>query len=207
MSIKLYDYELSQSCYRVRLLLSFLGLSYETIIVDVTKGEQKTPEYLRLNPLGKIPYFEDGAAHLRDSHTIIVYLARQYGSDRWLPSDPAEAGEVMQWIVFNATEMSISIEGLRRHKFGLYPTLNPQVATEKAADVLQFLNDHLENHDWLALSRPTLAELALFPGLALSSEVNISLTPYPHVERWLNRVKQLPGFIGMTGISTELVAA
>ena len=73
MSIKLYDFELSQSGYRVRLLLSLLGLSYETKVVNVMEGEQKVPEYLHLNPLGKVPYLEDGEAHLRDSHAIIVY--------------------------------------------------------------------------------------------------------------------------------------
>ena len=207
MSIKLYDFELSQSGYRVRLLLSLLGLSYETKIVNVMEGEQKVPEYLHLNPLGKVPYLEDGEVHLRDSHAIIVYLARQYGGEHWLPSDPAAAGEIMQWIVFNATEMSVSLEGLRRHHFGFYPTLNPQLATVKAAEVLQFLNIYLESNDWLALKRPTLAEIALFPGVALSSDVKVSLAPYPHVVRWLNRVKQMPGFVGMTGISTEPVAA
>ena len=79
----------------------------------------------------------------------------------------------MQWIIFNATEMSVSLEGLRRHHFGFYPTLNPEVATAKAAQVLQFLNIYLESHDWLALNRPTLAEIALFPGVALSSDLTL----------------------------------
>ena len=87
--IKLYDFELSGSCYKVRLLLNILKVSCERIPVDFVRKEHKTERFLKLNPLGEIPVLEDGDVLLRDAQAILVYIARTYDrSNTWFPDAP-----------------------------------------------------------------------------------------------------------------------
>ena len=86
--MKLYDLELSGNCYKVRLLLALLGQDHELAPVDVLGGEQKSAAHLARNPFGEIPVLEDGEVVLRDSQAILVYLAREYGGETWLPTAP-----------------------------------------------------------------------------------------------------------------------
>ncbi|CAE6869032.1 hypothetical protein R75465_08157 [Paraburkholderia aspalathi] len=96
---KLYDFELSGSCYKVRLLANILGLKYEAVPVDFVNKEHKTAKYTDLNPFGEIPIFEDGDLRLRDAQAIMVYIARKYDKDnQWYPDTPEAMGRVNQWL-------------------------------------------------------------------------------------------------------------
>jgi len=201
MTIKLYDFELSHSAYRVRLLLSLLGISYETLPVDVLKGAQKQHEYLdKLNPLGLVPVLVDGDLVLRDSYAIDLYLTRQYGGEKWFPVNAVDSAKIMEWLSYSNNEINHSLEALRRFYFGLDKNVNVEVTQERANKVLTFLNTHLAKHEWLALERPTLADIACFPAVALAKDGKVSLEPYIHVLAWIERVKSLPNFISMPGI-------
>ena len=85
--IKLHGHEVSGNSYKVRLLLSLLKLEYEWIKVDLLKGKHKSPEYLAINPFGQVPLLIDGETQLADAQAILVYLARKYGGEQWLPTD------------------------------------------------------------------------------------------------------------------------
>jgi len=98
MALKLYDYPLSGHAHRLRLFLSLLGLEYERVTVDMAKGEHKAPEYLKLNPLGQVPTLVDGEVVVTDSTAGLVYLAKKYGGEQWLPGDPAGAARVQRWL-------------------------------------------------------------------------------------------------------------
>ena len=96
--MKLYDLELSGNSYRVRLLLSLLGLKHEVVTVNLMKGENREPWFLKLNPRGQVPTLDDGGTVVWDSMAILVYLARKHGGGEWLPIDPQGMAEVMQWL-------------------------------------------------------------------------------------------------------------
>jgi glutathione S-transferase len=147
--MKLYDLELSGNSYRVRLLLTLLGLKHEAVTVNLMKSENREPWFLKLNPRGQVPTLDDGGTVVWDSMAILVYLARKYGGEKWLPIDPQGMAEVMQW---------------------------------------------------LALDHVTIADIACFPYVALASEGEIPLDPYASVRSWIERIKALPGFVGMPGI-------
>ena len=83
--LKLYNMPLALNCYKVRLLLSLLKVPYEKHSVDLLTGDHQTPEYLALNPFGQVPMLSDGAVLLRDSQAILVWLARKFGGERWMP--------------------------------------------------------------------------------------------------------------------------
>jgi glutathione S-transferase len=93
--IMLYGDEISGNSYKVRLMLSLLNLEYEWIAVDLMKGEQKSPEYLAMNPFGQVPLLVDGETKLADAQAILVYLARQYGGEQWLPLEAVPLSQVI----------------------------------------------------------------------------------------------------------------
>ena len=200
MTIKLYDFDRSGNCYKVRLIASLLELGYERIPVNLFKGEHKTPEFLQLNPLGQVPVLADGDLILADSQAILTYLARCYGDDRWLPQEPELLSQVVRWLSISAGEMPQGLGAARRYYLIKDKTVNIDAATQKAEAVLAIVNQHLANRDWLVSDQATIADIAAFPYIALAPEAQIALDAYPNILSWIDRIKHLPGFVGMPGI-------
>lgn len=196
--MKLYDLELSGNCYKARLFCALIGVDLEIVPVDFLGGAHKRPDFLALNPFGEIPVLEDGGLVLRDSQAILVYLARKHGADDWLPNDAEGLARVVQWLSTAANDVARGPNDARlREKFGY--DLDAERARAKAAHVLAILNDRLEARAWLELGRPTLADVACYPYVALAEEGGVSLAPYPAVLRWMDRIRALPGYVGMPG--------
>jgi glutathione S-transferase len=198
-ALKLHDLELSGNCYKVRLFCALLGLPLHLAPVDYLGGAHKKSPVIDFNPFGQIPVLEDGDVALRDSQAILVYLARKYGGEDWLPTDAAGMAEVVSWLMVAENEIARGPADARLHdKFGV--ELDVDLAREKAAHILGLLEAHLQNHDWLALGRPTIADVACMPYVALGHEGGVSLAPYPAVRAWIDRIKALPGFITMPAL-------
>lgn len=197
--MRLYNVEVSGNCYKIRLFLSLLNLECEIVPIDIINGEQKSAAFLKRNPLGEIPVFEDGDLILRDSQAILVYLARQYGGNDWLPSKASEMARVMQWLSTACNEIARGLADSRYYKkFKI--DLDIEKAQGKSKFILSVINNHLNDKKWLELNRVTIADIACFPYIALSREGGIYLEPYPNVLHWINNVKSLPKFITMPGI-------
>jgi glutathione S-transferase len=198
-ALKLHDLELSGNCYKVRLFCSLLGLKVDVAPVDFLAGAHKKSPLIDKNPFGEIPIFEDGGTVLRDSQAILVYLARKYGGESWLPTDAAGMAEVVSWLMVAENEIARGPADARLHdKFGF--KLDVAAAREKAKRIIGLIEQHLAKRDWLAAGRPTIADIACMPYVALSHEGGISLQPYPRVRAWIDRIKALPGFIGMPAL-------
>jgi glutathione S-transferase len=198
--IKLYGHEMSGNSYKVRLLLELLKIDYEWIKVDLMKSEQKSPEYLTLNSFGQVPLLVDGETKLADAQAILVYLARQYGGEKWLPLDALPLAQVVRWLSTTAGEVRQGLENSRLYYLFGVTNINIERAHQKAEYILTQLNQHLSTHTWLEFERPTIADIAVFPYVALARDGKIDLDAYPHVIAWSDRVKQLPGYIPMLGI-------
>jgi glutathione S-transferase len=197
--MKLYDLELSGNCYKVRLFAALAKIPLEIVPVDFMGGEHKRPPLTNLNPWGELPILEDGKVVLRDSQAILVYLAAQYGDENWLPRDAAGLGEVMQWLSTSANELQNGPCAARlADKFGY--AIDKADTLERAARILPLIEVHLAAHQWLALGRPTIADCAVMPYVALAPEGGISLEAYPNIRQWIARIKALPGFIPMPGV-------
>ena len=199
MAMTLYDLEVSGNCYRVRLLLSMLKLPHELRMVNLMKGEQREDWYLKLNPRGQVPVLDDNGTVVWDSLAILVYLARQYGGEQWLPTDAKGMAEVMQWLAVMENE---TLYGLGKSriicKFKRPGNLEEaQALGRKGLDVLE---KRLAAHPWLALDRLTIADIGCLPYVALSHEGEIDLATYPSVRRWVERIKAQPGFVTMPGV-------
>jgi glutathione S-transferase len=200
MMIKLYGHELSGNSYKARLLLELLRIEYEWVKVDLMTGEHKSPEYLALNPFGQVPLLIDGESKLADAQAILVYLARQYGGDRWLPLEALPLAQVVRWLSTTAGEIRQGPENARLHYLFGATAINIERAHQKAEHILTQLNQHLTTHTWLEFERPTIADIAVFPYVALARDGKIELDAYPNVLTWIDRVKHLPGYLPMAGI-------
>jgi glutathione S-transferase len=197
--MKLYDFELSGNAYRIRLMLALLGLQYEGVPVKLMQGEQREPAYLELNPRGQVPVLDDAGTVVWDSLAILVYLARKYGGEKWLPLEAKGMAEVMQWLAVMENEV---LYGLARArvicKFKRPGNLeDAQLLGRKGLDVME---RRLASHPWLALDRVTIADIGCFPYVALAPEGEIPLDDYRAIRSWIERIKALPGYVGMPGI-------
>lgn len=205
-TLKLYRHPLSGHAHRAELFISLLGLNADIIDVDLMKGEQKQPEFLKKNLFGQVPVLEDGDITIADSNAILVYLASQYDHEHsWLPIEPAKAAEVQRFLsvaqgpVANgpATARLINLFGAK---------LDHARAVNTAHDVLSLLDIHLEDHAWLADDHPTIADIANYSYIAHAPEGDVSLQQYRNVKAWLARVEALPGFIPMQNSAVGLAA-
>jgi glutathione S-transferase len=203
--IKLYNYELSGNCYKLRLLMNILKVPYESIAVDFYPGrEHKSERFLDLNPFGQLPVLEDGDLRLRDAQAILVYLAAQYDKERkWYPVDPVAMGKIAMWLAV-ADDITRSASAARLHD-ALGYVLDIDKARADAHALFRIIDEHLADMEvtgqqWLALDQPTIADIACFPYIAMSHEGDIMRDDYPAIRRWIERVRRLPGFIGMSGI-------
>jgi len=198
--IKLYGHEVSGNSYKARLFLSLLNLDFEWVKVDLMKGEHKSAEYLALNPFGQVPLLIDGETKIADAQAILVYLARQYGGEDWLPLDALSLAQVTRWLSTTAGEVRQGPENARLyHLFGV-TNINIERATQKTEFILTQLDKHLSDRTWLEFERPTIADIAVFPYVALARDGKIDLSLYPSVLAWIDRIQQLPHYIPMAGI-------
>jgi glutathione S-transferase len=199
MAPVLYDLEVSGNCYKVRLLTALLGVPLQIVPVDFLAGDHKKPPVSDLNPFGELPVFKDGDVVLRDSQAILVYIARKWGGETWLPTDAAGMARVCEWLMVAANEIARGPNDARLHnKFGY--DLDLGVARAKSARILGLMDAHLARRQWLALDRPTIADIACMPYVALGHEGGVMLNDYPAVAAWVQRLKSLPGFITMPAL-------
>lgn len=197
--MKLYDLELSGNCYKVRLFASLAHIPLEIVPVDFLGGEHERPPLIDLNPWGEIPILVDGNTVLRDSQAILVYLATRYEKEDWLPRDSAQMAEVVQWLSTAANEIQNGPNAARLvDKFGY--ALDKEESLHRSERILPLIDQHLSRYQWLALDRPTIADCAVFPYVALAPEGGVSLASYPHIQAWIRRIKELPDFLPMPGL-------
>jgi len=202
----LYDYVLSGSAYKVRLLLALLKLEYRSIAVDFYPGgEHQKPDFLALNPAGTVPVLVDDDVTLCDTQAILAYVARRHDATGvWFPvEDPVVLGKILQWLAF-AGRLTDTAGAARLHDMINRP-LDIDRARNGAHKVLRELEAHLtergyEGGSFLVGDNPTIADIACFPYVALSPDGGIEHDDYPAIRQWLIAVRRLPGFIEMPGI-------
>jgi len=197
-TLTLYDLDRSGNCYKVRLMLAMLGLDYTAIRTDTLKGETQTDAFKRLNPRGQIPVLVDGETLIWDSMAILVYLARRYGDEHWLPSDPLGEARVMQWLAVSENELLYGLARARAVRV-LKAPFDLAQSHRDAKPGLEAMELRLADHAWLAADHPTIADIACYPYVNLAGEGDVSLDPYPSVRSWLARVATLPGWVPMKG--------
>ncbi|WP_233854789.1 glutathione S-transferase family protein [Paraburkholderia sp. HD33-4] len=204
--IKLYTTLLSGHGHRVKLFLTLLDLPFEVIELDMKAGENRTPEYLALNPFGQVPTIEDGELTLFDSNAILVYLAKRYGDASWLPEDPSGAAAVQRWLSLAAGQIAYGPCAARLVTVFGAP-LDHERAKKIAIKLFDVIDEELAGKPFVAGEHVTIADIAAHTYIAHAPEGGVSLRPYPNICAWLRRVEALPRFIAMPSTKAGLLAA
>ena len=190
----LYDYVLSASCYKVRLMAALLEVRLDLHAVDFHPGRaHKSPAMLALNPAGTLPVLVDGDLVLTDTAAMLAHLAQGTG---WLDHDP-------RWLDM-AGRLNASLGMARLHDM-LHHSADITAVRRAGVLCLRQLEAHLTERRWtgqifLYSGHPTIADIACFPNVALAPDGGVSLDDYPSLRLWLRAVRALPGFIEMPGI-------
>lgn len=193
--MKLYFGAVSGNSYKVRILLALLKAPHEVQIIDMPNREHKAAWFLKLNPRGEVPVLEDGGVLLWDSAAILAYIARKYGGEQWLPSEPGAMAQVLQWVALAGNEIQFGLQYARRGLLmGRWTAGTLEQGQAMGRVALDALETRLRGNDWLALGHPTIADVACFPYIETAPESKVPLEPYPAVRAWLDRCRALPGW-------------
>jgi glutathione S-transferase len=203
--MKLYSHPLSLNCYKVRLLLSFLQESYDHENVDLVNDAHKSAGFLKMHPLGQVPVLVDGDFFCWDSQAILIYLARNFEAENWLPLQATAMAQITSWLSFAAKELTVGLAtarvdyilGGKGINFVTRLEIDVSRATTQAVKSLEVLNQQLATRQWLVDETPTIADIACFPTIEFAHEAEIAMDAYPHVQSWAERFRNLPQFIQM----------
>jgi len=200
--LRLHDNSFSGNGYKVRLLLTLLGTPFERIDYDIDRGETRTPEFLRLNPNGRIPVLEFSDSRiLAESNAILAYLAE---GTPYLPADRFERALVMQWLFFEQYSHEPNIATLRywiTHKL-LDDERRAMVPSKRrwGYAALDVMEGHLAQRRYFVGERISIADIALYAYTHVAEEGEFDLSPYAAVRRWLDRVASEPRHIAIAQV-------
>lgn len=177
----------------------YLEMPVEFIRVDLGSGDNKDPEFLAINPNGKVPTFVDGDTILWESHAIMCYLADKAGSDLW-PKDDRQY-QVLKWLNWDTAHFSrhagiLLFENFIKPKFGLGET-NADVTEEASGFFHRFakvLDDHLEGRETLVGPGLTVADFAVASFLPAAGEAKLAIQGYREINRWHDKLNELPAW-------------
>lgn len=192
------DYN-SGNCYKIKLMLSLLGLEYQWVAVDILNGETQTPEFLAKNPNGKIPVLEleDGTC-LWESNAILNFLA---DGSQYLPSEPRLRTQVLQWQFFEqySHEPCIAVARFIQFYLGLPEERMAEYRSMHKAGyrALAVMEQQLKRTPFLVGETFSIADIALYAYTHVAHQGGFDLAPYPAIQQWLGRVLEQPGYIGM----------
>ncbi len=197
--MRLYYHPLSSNSRRVLLTAYHLGLNLELVVVDLSRGEQKTPEYLRLNPNGRVPLLVDGEFPLWESHAIMQYLAdKSLGQDIY-PHDVSARADVNRWLFWSASHFApaaafIIRERVSKRIVGGSGAPDPaEIARGEALlpAAALVLDRHLAGKQWIAQDRLTLADFAIASPLMHTSAAQLPVAEFENLQAWFARVQSL----------------
>jgi glutathione S-transferase len=203
MTVRLHDYLPSGNGYKVRLLLTQLGIPFQRLEYDITRGETRAPEFLEnVNANGRIPVLEteDGTL-LPESNAILFFLAE---GTSFLPDDRLEKARTLQWMFFEqySHEPNIAVARAWLHVFDVEMTEERRTALETRQkhgyDALGVMEEHLGSNDYFVGGRYSVADIALYAYTHVADEGGFDLGGYPAILAWLERVSSQPGYIPIT---------
>jgi glutathione S-transferase len=195
----LYGNSISGNCWKPAMMLHARSLPFRWIEIDILKGESRTPDFLKLNPNGRVPLLvlPDGRT-LAESNAMLVHLGE--GSS-WIPADAFLRAKMFEWLFFEQYSHEPYIATVRFWvKFAGKAQEKAQEIVERTARghaALRVMEKALSGTPFLAGAHPTLADVALYAYTHVAPEGGFSLEAYPAIRAWLGRVSAAPGFVPM----------
>ena len=196
--MRLYHHPLSGNAHRAVLTAAHLGTPVELVLVDLTKGEQRSPEFLRMNPNGWVPVLDDDGFYLHESHAIMQYLAEGTPGQTVYPTERRARAHVNQWLFWSAQHLQPAVGLVRWERVikGMMGQGGPDEHEAKRGERLiavlaPVLDAQLDGKQWVLGDTLTLADLALSATLTAAERAKIPLSSYPNIVSWFGRVQNL----------------
>lgn len=193
MAIKLYDAVPSTNCDRVKVVLHEKGLTYESVRIDLGKGDQRKPEFLKLNPYGKVPVIVDDGKVLFESCIINEYLDEKYPSPPLMPKDPYKRGRVRVLIDYGLNFIHSTYWALRGEMIKKEAERDRAVIDETRRtlrELLQYLEAEIGDKPYL-MGDFSLLDIALVPRFIRMESYGVLPTPsLPRLGAWHQRMKE-----------------
>jgi len=194
--LKLYDYPDCPYGQKVRVVLAEKGLEYETALIDLRKQEQRTPEFLRLNPLGKVPVLIDDDFVICDSTIINEYLEDEYPSVRLLPEDSFGRAQVRWYedycdneFIPYTTQLLVQL----RKSDAERDAQQVEQIRERLRRGLYLLRDRLESNEYVVGKEFSLADATWAPRMLVLGRLGFEFEPaLASVQAWVDRVRTRP---------------
>jgi glutathione S-transferase len=198
---RLHDNITSGNAYKVRLLLSQLAIPFERIDYDIDRGATRTPDFLKLNPNGRVPLLELAPGRcLAESNAILCYLAED---THFLPADRFQRAQVMQWLFFEQYSHEPNIATVRywiTHHVEMteFRRLAVPVKRVEGIAALNVMERHLSDREWFVGTAYSIADIALYAYTHVADQGGFDLSPFPAIRRWLDRVAAEPNHVTIT---------
>ena len=193
--ITLYDFKSSPNCQRVRIVLAEKNLPYETVPVDLRAHAQKTPEFLKLNPYGKVPVITDGDTVLYESCIINEYLDEKYPTPPLMPKNPAKKAKARILTDSGLTHLEGPYQKLRMEMMKDEKEQNKEViagAQTELRRLLQRLENEIGDQSYL-VGDFSLADAALLPRFIRLEGVGVLPDKsLPRLGKYIDRMKDRP---------------
>jgi len=197
--MRLYYHPVSSNSRRVLLAAILLNVKLDLSLVDLIKGQNKTGDYLLINPNGKVPLLDDGGFHLWESHAIMQYLADKCGDNSLYPESLKPRADINRWLFWSAYHFTPAIGFISRERVSkkLVGGTGEPDPTEIArgesllAAAAQVLDVHLADKQWIAQDRLTLADLAIASPLMHTEAAQLPVMEYKHLQRWFAQVRAM----------------
>ena len=196
--IRLYHFWQSGNAREVRIVLAEKGLEYESVVVDVMKGESRTPDFLRMNPFGKIPVLVDGDVTLYEASIINEYLDEQYPDPPLLPRSPAARARVRETIYWATRHLHanlgpVLVETLLKSE----PQRDQEMIAKRTRAIVAAragLEARIGDRPWIC-GDFSLADAALAPHVAALGMIGLEPDPaLPRFNAWVERLQARPSF-------------
>ncbi|WP_069266233.1 glutathione S-transferase family protein [Paraburkholderia nodosa] len=192
--MKLYGFAGTRS-QRALWGLKEVDADFEFISVNLLAGEHKRPEYLRINPAGKVPVLIDGDRVIPESAAIVLYLADKYPEKALLPADLDERAQAYRWTLFAVTELEQPLWRITRHSF-LYPPekrspADIELAREDFSSMAAVLERHLEGREFIVGNKLSVADCVTVYLMDWAHEVQL-LESFPRLQAYLERLYARP---------------
>lgn len=196
--MRLYHHPYSFNARRAVMTALHLGAPVELVFVDLQKGEQRQPQFLKLNPNHRVPVLEDDGFVLWESHAIMQYLADKTPRQTLYPADTRSRADVNRWLFWSCQHFSPAIgilnwEHVIKGILGL-GAADPAELRRGEQLVREFagvLDAHLGGRDWICGEALSLADLAVATPLAATVPARLPVTDLPNLQRWFARMQTL----------------
>jgi len=178
---------------KVSIMLEELALPYNVHSIDISKNDQFTPEFIAINPNSKIPAIIDQEAGITmfESGAILMYLAEKYG--KFLPTATAEKYEVIQWLMFQMASVG-PMFGQLNHFRRYAPEQIPYAIDRYEKETLRLysvLDRQLADREFVC-GEYSIADIAIYPWVAIYEFQGLTLEAHPHLQRWVNTMAARP---------------